>query len=110
MSAVHEALIIAAGIVGALTVIFGGVWAIYRVVRRVEDAIGKDRQGRTLSERMERVEHQLWPNGGSSLADKVQQVETETVAIRAEHEVVRDMLGVIVDNTTKKPRARRSAA
>ena len=107
MSGIQEGLIMAAALVGALSVIFGGVWAVYRVARRVEDAIGKDEKGRTLAERMGRVEHQLWPNGGSSLADKIQQVERETISIRGEHELVREMLSTNVANTTKKPRARR---
>lgn len=110
MNTLHEGIVMAAAIVGGLSVIIGGVWAVYRVVRRVEDAIGKDRNGRTLAERMDRVEHQLWPNGGSSLADKVGDVERETIAIRGEHEVVRDMLTTIIEQTTKPKRARRSDA
>jgi NADH:ubiquinone oxidoreductase subunit B-like Fe-S oxidoreductase len=96
---------VAAGVVAVV----GGLYSIYRVVRRVEEAIGVDEHGRTLVDRMERVEHQLWPNGGGSLADKVSRVEKETNAIRSEHEVIRDLLKTIVENTTKKPRRRNAA-
>lgn len=44
---------------------------IYQMIRRIDEAIGVDDKGRTLSQRLEAVEHQLWPNGGSSLNDKV---------------------------------------
>ena len=110
MGNIHDGILMAAALVGALSVIFGGVWAVYRVARRVEDAIGKDAQGRTISERMGRVEHQLWPNGGSSLADKVDRVDGDLTAIRAEHEVVRDLLTTLVDQTAKPKRTRRPAA
>lgn len=44
---------------------------VYQMIKRIDDAIGVDDKGRTLSQRLEAVEHQLWPNGGSSLNDKV---------------------------------------
>lgn len=107
MTSLNEAVIMAAAFVGALSVIFGGVWAVYRVARRVEDAIGKDKHGQTIADRMGRVEHQLWPNGGSSLADKVAQVEKDTLAVKAEQEVILSLLHTVVEQTAKKPRVRK---
>jgi hypothetical protein len=68
--AMDPILTIAASIT-AIGVIIGGIVATYRLARKINDSIGLDAQGRTLSERLGRVEHQLWPNGGSSLADQV---------------------------------------
>ena len=85
---------ISAAVAGIGTLVAALV-AVYRIARRVDDAIGRDAQGRTLSERLERVEHQLWENGGSSLADRVNRIEatagqthTETVLIK---EILVDM-------------------
>lgn len=47
---------------------------IYQMIRRIDEAIGVDDKGRTLSQRLEAVEHQLWPNGGGSLNDKVTRI------------------------------------
>lgn len=67
-----ELILTIAAVITAIGVIIGGIVAIYRLARRISDSIGLDKNGRTLSERLDRVEHQLWPNGGSSLADQVQ--------------------------------------
>jgi hypothetical protein len=66
-----ELILTIAATITAIGVIIGGIIAIYRVARRISDSIGLDAKGRTLSERLDRVEHQLWPNGGGSLADQV---------------------------------------
>lgn len=66
-----ELIFTIAAVITAIGVIIGGIVAIYRLARRIQDSIGLDSQGRTISERLDRVEHQLWPNGGSSLADQV---------------------------------------
>ncbi len=66
-----DLILTVAATITAIGVIIGGIVAIYRVARRISDSIGLDEKGRTLSERLDRVEHQLWPNGGSSLADQV---------------------------------------
>lgn len=64
--------------VGAVVGILGGglfllafVYKIYKIINRVETAIGVDEQGRTMSERMDRVEYQLWENGGNSMKDQM---------------------------------------
>jgi len=64
--------------VGAIVgIITGGlfllafIYKIYKIIHRVESAIGVDEQGRTMSERMDRVEYQLWENGGNSMKDQM---------------------------------------
>jgi hypothetical protein len=87
-----EIIFTIAAVITALGVIFGGVYATFRVVTRVSQAIGVDRQGRTLSERLDRVEHQLWENGGSSLADRVNVIGDHVVKLSAETELIKDLV------------------
>lgn len=75
---------------------------VYRVARRIEDAVGKDDQGRTLNQRMDRVEHQLWPNGGSSLADKVNNIGDAQITAAAEQRVVRDLMTKVIESRIEK--------
>lgn len=72
-----DSVIMVGAVVAALTAI--GIFAmkIYRVLKRIDGVLGVDRQGRTISERLDRVEHQLFPNGGSSLTDKINRIEQE---------------------------------
>lgn len=55
-----------------------GASRIFKFINRLSCAVGADKNGRTISERLERIEHQLWPNGGSSLADKVNHLTIES--------------------------------
>lgn len=87
----NEILFSIAAIITALGVIIGGVIAVYRVAKRVADAIGLDENGRTISERMNKVEHQLWENGGSSLADRVNTIESHVIKMSAEVELIKDI-------------------
>lgn len=95
-------IIATASAVGALGVIIGAIIAVYRIVKRVDDAIGKDSAGRTISDRLDRVEHQLWENGGSSLADRVNKMNAVATETAAQVEVIREMMLVVVGNKTKK--------
>ena len=87
-----EIIFTIAAVITALGVIFGGVYATFRVVTRVSQAIGVDREGRTLSERLDRVEHQLWPNGGSSLADRVHQTSEMAKETSTEVKFIKQIL------------------
>jgi hypothetical protein len=71
----------------------------YVTTRRFEKILGKDKQGRTIAERLDRVEHQIFPNGGSSLADKVNCLSDNQVEIKqdikqlsGETKVIHDVL------------------
>jgi hypothetical protein len=97
-----------AGIIGALVVILGAVLSIYKIARRLDDALAVDEQGRSVSERMSRVEHQLWENGGSSLADRLNQncrVTDETATeVRFIKDVLLTILGQNVAEAQKTPK------
>lgn len=71
----------------------------YATARKFERILGKDEKGRTIADRLDRVEHQLFPNGGSSLADKVNclsedqaEIKQDMKAATAELKVVHDVL------------------
>lgn len=87
-----EIILTIAAVITALGVIFGGVYATFRVVHRLSEVLGADGKGRTISERLDRVEHQLWENGGSSLADRVNSIETHVVKMSAETELIKDII------------------
>lgn len=92
-----SALSTTAAIVTILLGVTGLFGLLYRAIRRLEGAVGTDKFGRTLNERMDRVEHQLWPNGGSSLADRTHQTADSVRELRAESRVVRDLLAKILE-------------
>lgn len=99
--------------VGGAVTIFGALYAVYKIAKRLEDAIGTDSKGRTLSDRLERVEHQLWENGGSSLADRVNKIEACSLETATEVRFIKEL---IISNSTpvvepiKKSRAPRKSA
>jgi len=59
------------GIIGGVLFLLAFIYKIYKIINRVESAIGVDEQGRTMSDRMDRVEYQLWENGGNSMKDQM---------------------------------------
>lgn len=79
-------------IITAIGIIVGGIIAVYRVAQKIQKSIGLDSKGRTISERLDRVEHQLWENGGSSLADRVNTIEGHAIKTTAELELIKNFL------------------
>ena len=110
----QEIVLSTAAIITAAGIIIGALVAIYRLARRIGDAIGVDKNGRTLAERLDRVEHQLWENGGSSLADRVNSIETHAIKVSAEIDLIKKF---VVQSTTaenpvvpiKKARAKKAS-
>jgi hypothetical protein len=111
----QELLLSTAAIITAAGIIIGSLIAIYRLARRIGDAIGVDKNGRTIAERLDRVEHQLWENGGSSLADRVNTIEAHAIKTSAEIDLIKKF--VVGSNTTtenpvvsiKKSRAKKAS-
>ena len=81
---------------GAILVLIGGFVSIYRIAKRIDNSIGLDQENRTISDRMGRVEHQLWPNGGSSLADKVNELDRQSRETSGEVKVILNLLQIMV--------------
>ena len=109
----EELILSTAAVITAAGIIIGSLIAIYRLARRIGDAIGVDKNGRTIAERLDRVEHQLWENGGSSLADRVNRIEAHAIKTSAEIDLIKKF---VVGSTTetsvvsiKKPRAKKAS-
>lgn len=104
--------------IGAVLSICGFLYSMYKIAKRIDSAIGVDSEGRTLSQRMDKVEHQVWPNNGTSLADSVSRVELQNKEMRVELTLIKELMMVIVGNTAKPettsivktPRARKKAS
>lgn len=88
----QELILTAGAIISSLAVVFGAVFAVYRIAKKIDDAIGVDSKGRTLSERLDRVEHQLWENGGSSLADRVNVIGQHATETSAKLDLIENLL------------------
>jgi hypothetical protein len=101
-----DAVFMTSAVITAVGVIAGALIAIYNVARKVSDAIGKDERGRTIADRLDRVEHQLWENGGSSLADRVNNIEACSRETSTEVKLVKEILVAMVasDKPTVKKR------
>ena len=71
----------------------------YLTVRKFERILGKDENGRTIADRLDRVEHQIFPNGGSSIPDKVKcladnqsEIKQDIKQLTGEVKVIHDVL------------------
>lgn len=99
-----ELLLAISATITAFGVLIGSLTAIYRIAKRIDGAVGLDKEGRTVSERLERVEYQLWENGGSSLADRVGNIEKHVVKVSTEIEFIKDItMGIQTSSTGSVP-------
>ena len=74
-SMLDEALIAVAALLIAVAVIYRFSRTAYKGIQRIEIVLGVDKDGRTIADRLDSVENQLFPNGGSSLSDKIVRIE-----------------------------------
>ena len=88
-SMLDEWILALAAFIIAVGIIWKGMSSIYTIVKRMENTLGVDEQGRTISERINRVEHQLFPNGGSSLTDKINRIAFEQQDMKRELDLVK---------------------
>ena len=99
---------------GTISVLGSFAYLIYKIARRIEQAVGVDDKGRTLSERVGRIEYQLWENGGESLKDQVNAMEILARQTSVEVSFIKE---IILSATTLeaeplkavKPRKRKTA-
>lgn len=87
-----EVILTVAGVLGALATIFGTFRWIYKTANRIENNLGVDKDGRSVAERMARVEHQVFPNGGGSLSDQVKEVADAVIEIKAKTDIIEQLL------------------
>lgn len=93
----QDQLLAAAAIVVALGVIIAALYKVYRVAHRIDAALGVDEKGRTVADRITRIEHQVYANSGSSMFDRVTQTEQRVGELSGEIRVVRDLLTELVE-------------
>ena len=94
---VHDFMVVewilgTAGLIVALLVIFKFGYAAYKAINRMDVMLGVDRKGRTLSDRIERLEYQLFPNAGRSLDDRVSQIAFDQKTMEGEVRAIREAL------------------
>lgn len=95
-----ELLLAISATITAFGVLIGSLAAIYRLAKRIDGALGLDKEGRTVADRLERVEYQLWENSGSSLADRVNNIEKHVVKVSTEIEFIKDVtMGIQTSNS-----------
>lgn len=87
-----------------LTVIGVALSVGYAMARRFEGLLGKNKRGDTIVERLEKIERQLSPNGGSSMSDKIDYIrrdqnkmKQEMSKISGEIEVIKEIVVNIVE-------------
>lgn len=93
---VTEWIVLAGAVVAAITAIGIFTHRIYRIAQRIDGALGIDREGRTISDRLARVEHQLFPNGGSSLTDKINRIEHDQRQMKGEVSALKEIVTVLI--------------
>lgn len=101
--------------IGGASVVAGVLFTLYKVVNRIDAAIGVDEKGRTISDRMDRVEYQLWENGGKSLKDQVNKIEKHALQTATEVGIIKEIMLQAVSvgdtpNPTPKTRKRKPKA
>jgi hypothetical protein len=79
-------------VLGTISVVGSFAYLIYKIARRIEQAVGVDGKGRTLSERVGRIEYQLWENGGESLKDQVNAMEVLARQTSIEVSFIKDII------------------
>lgn len=103
-----EIPLVTASVIAALGAVLGILIKIGNLIRRGEQLIAMDKDGKTSidritdrldnqDERLNRIDYQLHPNGGGSLSDKVNKVEKDIVEVKAQNDVVLGLLKQIVD-------------
>jgi hypothetical protein len=87
-----------------LTIIGVALSVGYATARKFEGLLGKNKKGDTVVERLEKIERQIMPNGGSSMSDKIDYIrrdqnrmKQQVSEISGELKVIKDIVTVIVD-------------
>ena len=84
------------GVTGAISALCIFMYSVYKIAKRIDGSIGVDGEGRTLSDRMNKVEYQLWPNGGQSMADRVNSIDRTNNQMMTEVKIIKELvLGMI---------------
>lgn len=69
----------------------------YAMARRFEGLLGKNKKGDTVVERLEKIERQLSPNGGTSMSDKIDYIRRDQNKMKQDMSKISGELQVIKD-------------
>jgi len=97
-------------LIGGASIVGGVLFTLYKVVSRIDSAIGVDEKGRTISDRMDRVEYQLWENGGKSLKDQVNKIEKHALQTATEVGIIKEIMlqaVSVTESPTPTPKTRK---
>lgn len=111
MTGWEDAILAAAALIAALTVIAAALVKTYRLAQRIESAIGVDADGHTLADnvraataaltgmdnRVASLEQVLNPPGASPLTKRVDQLETDVGDIRTHVDQVNTKVDTLTD-------------
>jgi hypothetical protein len=103
----YDGLLVTSAVLAALAGIIGLLWKVSNLIARGEQLLAKDKEGKTSidrlndrlesqTERIDRIDYQLHPNGGGSLSDKVNKVEKDIEGIKSQNETVLTLLQALV--------------
>lgn len=92
MEPTTEILFSTAAVIGGLITIISALYSVYKVARKIDDAIGEDSSGRTISERIDYVESKLLAYDGKSLSKRIDKIETRTAKTSTEVSIIKDFL------------------
>lgn len=92
----QEQAVSIAALLLAITTIAVFTFRVYKIARRIDDALGVDKEGRTISDRLSRVEYQLFPNGGASLSDKINRIESEQRTMQGKIDTVEGIVNTLL--------------
>ena len=92
----QEQAISIAALLLAITTISVFTFRVYKIARRIDDTLGVDKEGRTISDRLSRVEYQLFPNGGASLSDKITKIESEQRVMQGKVDAVETIVNTLL--------------
>lgn len=91
-----EGIITAGAVVGAIGIIVTFGFKGYKIIKRIDDALGVDEQGRTVSQRLTAVEGQLTMPDGRSITEKINAIEREQVSLQAQFGTLQRLLGTLL--------------
>lgn len=98
-----DTVIMVGAVLAAVTAISLFALKTYRIIKRIDSVLGVDKRGRTISDRLDRVEHQLFPNGGTSLTDKINRIEADQREIRGQMAAFERILNMLLRRESERP-------
>jgi len=98
-----EAILTIGAIAAALIALGTLVNRIYKIAKRIDEAVGVDDQGRTLSQRLSSVEEQLKMPDGRTITEKINAIEREQVVLQSQVGTMQRLLSAVLRRSGEAP-------